>query len=114
MGLFKGDLCAVYMFIETAPKVFEAHFTARRGTDPAIVLAGGRTMVDWFHSQGAVVTAEIVARNRPLRQFVETLDFVLQNCACQGAEVGSKLATVRYLSRMDNRNRPEQPPAQPS
>ena len=110
MGLFNGDLCAVYMFIETAPKVFEAHFTARRGTDPAIVLAGARTMVDWFHSQGAVVTAEIVARNGPVRTFAETLGFTLQDCACQDVESGSKLTTVKYLSRMEHNNLSDAPP----
>lgn len=103
-------LLAVYVFIETSPHTYEAHFTSRRDADVADVFAGARTMVDWFHSQGAVVTAEIVERNRPLRAFVEALGFTLQNNACQTPNVSSKLTTVKYLSRMGLTHQPLRPP----
>lgn len=75
MGLFNSHLCAVYMFIEVEPKRFEAHFSSRKDADVSEVFAGGKTMLNWFHSQGAIVTAEIVEKNRPLRAFVEALGF---------------------------------------
>lgn len=110
MGLFNESLQAVYVFIETAPHVFEGHFTSRRDADVAQVFAGAKTMVDWFHSQGAVVTAEIVERNRPLRAFVEALGFTLENSPCQIVNVGCKVATVKYISRMGLTNQPTRPP----
>lgn len=110
MGLFDDRLIAVYLFIETSPKVWEAHFTSRKDANPAHVFAGAKTMVDYFHSCDGVVTAEIVERNRPLRAFVEALGFVLENSTCQIVNVGSKLTTVKYLSRMDYRNQPERQP----
>lgn len=98
IGMFHEQLVAVYMFIETFPHIYEAHFTSRKDASHADVFAGARTMVDWFHSQGAVVTAEIVERNRPLRAFVEALGFVLENSPCQEVNVGCKVATVKYIS----------------
>lgn len=98
MGLFDERLIAVYLFIETAPQVFEAHYTSRKDADHGAVFAGARTMVDYFHEQDGVVTAEIVERNRPLRAFVEALGFTLENSACQTVNVGSKLTTVKYIS----------------
>lgn len=94
-----SGLIAVYMFIETSPKVFEAHFTSRKDADASEVFAGAKTMVDWFHSQGAVITASIVERNRPLRAFVESLGFILENTACQEPKVKSKLRSVKYASQ---------------
>jgi hypothetical protein len=106
MGLFNGELCAVYMFIEVAPKEFEAHFSSRKDASHADVFAGAKTMVDWFHSQGAVITASIVERNRPLRAFVESLGFVLEKTACQEVKVKGKVESVKYLSRMDYHDQP--------
>lgn len=75
IGLFNGQLCAVYMFIETSPKCFEAHFSSHKATPTEQVFAGGKTMLNWFQERGAVVTAQVVERNRPLRAFVEALGF---------------------------------------
>lgn len=77
IGLFNGHLCAVYMFIEVKPHTFEAHFSSRKDTPTAQVFAGGKTMLNWFQERGAVVTAQVVVRNRPLRAFIEALGFKL-------------------------------------
>jgi hypothetical protein len=95
IGLFNGKLCAVYMFIEVRPKVFEAHFSSRKDTPVEQVFAGGKTMLNWFHFQGAIVTAEIVERNRPLRVFVEALGF-------READRDAELNLIKYVSRADS------------
>ena len=94
MGLWNGQLCAVYLFREIAPKVFESHFTSRKNAKVEDVFAGGKTMLNWFHSQGAEVQATVVERNRPLRAFVEALGFV-----AQGMETIEGFNVVRYISR---------------
>lgn len=99
MGLFGDRLEAVYVFIEVRPQTFEAHFTSRKDASHVDVFAGARTLVDWFHSQGAVINAQIVERNKPLRAFVEALGFTVQNISCQEVKVGSKLTLVKYVSQ---------------
>lgn len=74
-GLFNDQLWAVYMFIETAPKVVESHFTSRRDAPTEDVFAGAKTLLKWFEAEGSQVTACIVERNRPLRRFAEALGF---------------------------------------
>lgn len=101
MGLFNEQLCAVYVFIEVGPKIMEAHFTSRKDVDVAEVFAGAKTMVDWFHSQGAVITAQIVERNRPLRAFVEALGFKNVGCeqkSCAEANKGRTIKMIKYVS----------------
>lgn len=76
MGLFNGELQAVYVFCEGERGHFDCHFTSSRNAPREWVIAGAQRMVDWFKEHGVIeLTAYIVARNRPLRAFVELLGF---------------------------------------
>ena len=79
VGAFNGEFLAVFFFHEFEPGKFESHFTSRRGTSRDTLLTAARQTIDHFLDNGATeLTAWIVARNRPLRAFVEQLGFVTQ------------------------------------
>ncbi len=93
LGLFNPELRAVYFFSEESPNVFEAHFTAKRGTDKGVVFAGAKTALDWFLGHGATVTASILEQNRPVRLFVEAMGFQVR-----GLDEIPEGIVVRYVA----------------
>ncbi len=77
VGLFNGELQAVYFFVEVTPRHFDAHFTSRKGVAREVVLEGGRQVLDLILTHGGEeVSALIRPVNRPLRQFVTQLGMV--------------------------------------
>jgi hypothetical protein len=77
MGLFKGPLCAIYLFREGTRGTFDAHFTSRRDVPREYVVAGGRWMVRWFMENGAQeISAFVIQQNGPLCRFVEDVGFI--------------------------------------
>lgn len=80
MGLFKGELVAVYLFREWEQGKYEAHFTSKRGTPRTHVLAGARRILTWFMDNGAVeVSCFVRPRNRAVRRFVTELGFGVES-----------------------------------
>jgi hypothetical protein len=76
MGLFNGQLCAVYLIIEIAPGIFDTHFTSKRGVSRNYVLAGARFLLSWLLENGAIeVLAFVSPYNKPLCQFVEAIGY---------------------------------------
>lgn len=72
MGLFtaNGNFIAVFMFHQSAPDTFDAHFSSSREADPADVLAAARWLVQWFVTNNLTMLAYIDPRQRPLAEFV--------------------------------------------
>ena len=76
MGLFNGQLEAVYFFHQYEPGKFEAHFTSNRKAPKQDVLAGAHRVVQILLENGATeITAWVMGRSLPLQRFVETLGF---------------------------------------
>ncbi len=96
LGLFNGELQAVYFFHEIAPNVMQAHFTSRRGADKSLVLAGAATLVRWFQENGLEMVAYIHKRNIPLRHFVEEAG-LYQKRACQNDTGGATVCATTQL-----------------
>lgn len=99
MGLFDEDLCAVFLFREFQPGWFETHFTTRRGAPKDYVLTAAQTLAEWFVSNGASLTANIVERNTPLRRFVEAIGFTRIG-SFQCSETGKTY--VRYARNVNH------------
>ena len=76
IGLFNGDFLAVYVLQEVEPAKFQVHFTSSRKADPEDVIAGARQVLAFMlENGGKEVWAYIVARNDPVRRFVESVGF---------------------------------------
>jgi hypothetical protein len=81
VGLFNGELIAVYFFVEWAPLRYEGHFTSKRGVPRETLLVGARAILNGLLSNGALeVSALIRPANKPLRQFVTDLGMVKVGC----------------------------------
>lgn len=79
IGLFQPELIAVFVYLETEPKVYDCHFTAKRNVPRQTLLDAAREINACLLTNGAErLTAFIVERNRPLRTFVEELGFTAQ------------------------------------
>lgn len=76
VGLFHGKLQAVYLIQETAPAIYDTHFTSNRTAPKENVLAGARLLLTWLLENGAEeVVAYVSERNKPLGRFVEAVGF---------------------------------------
>jgi len=74
IGLFNGDLLAIYFLREWEPTKYEAHFTSKRGVPRETLLLGAKAILNLMLDNGATeVAALILPTNRPLRQFVTEL-----------------------------------------
>ena len=74
IGLFNGELLAVYFLQEWEPTKYEAHFTSRKGVAREDLLQGAQAVLDLVLTHGGTeVSALILPANRPLRQFVTDL-----------------------------------------
>jgi hypothetical protein len=113
IGLFNGELQALYFFQEYYPRHFEAHFTTRKGVSRETVLQGGKQVLDLILSNGGEqVDALVLTINRPLRCFVTQLGFTqVGHCefsTCEDLLKGSSIQArnqrreqmfVRYAKR---------------
>jgi hypothetical protein len=97
VGLFNGELCAVYFLHETEPAKFQCHFTSRRKVSRIPLLTAARQIAHDFFAAGAVeLHAWVTPRNRPLRSFLEAVGFYetgSQLFPCQNDTGGSTLAS---------------------
>jgi RimJ/RimL family protein N-acetyltransferase len=76
MGLFNGQLCAVYVIYQVGPGKFDTHYTSRRKTPKEYVLAGAQACLKWLLDNGAVeVAAYVSEHNKPMAAFVEAIGF---------------------------------------
>ncbi len=71
LGLFNGELQAVYFFHQIGPNQFQVHFTSKRTADRKLVLAGAATLVRWFQENNLEMVAYIHRRNIPLQVFAQ-------------------------------------------
>lgn len=96
IGLFNGELQAVYFLHEVEPRVFQAHFTSQRGLDWDTLLAGATEVAYQVLANGAEeIHAWIIPRNKPLRSFLESLGFTEAGVSlfpCNHPENGSTLS----------------------
>jgi len=71
IGLFNGELQAVYFLREFEPKCYESHFTSRKGVSREVLVWGAKRIIELLLENGAAeICALILAGNRPLRRFV--------------------------------------------
>lgn len=100
IGLFNGELRAVYFLHETEPGNYQAHFTSERGLSREALLAGAAQVASDFFDAGAKqIHAWVTERNGPLRSFLETLGFIAtgtQTFPCQNDTDRSTMPSVRY------------------
>lgn len=76
IGLFNGELQAVYFLHETEPGNFQAHFTSRRGIAYLPLLEGAQEVARTIlQNGGREIHAWITPRNTALRRFLEALGF---------------------------------------
>ena len=76
VGLFNGELQAVYAIVEWEPRRFEVHFTSAKSAPKEPVRLGAQQVLNFMLENGAEeVVAFVVSRNRPLRKFVESIGF---------------------------------------
>lgn len=76
LGLFNGELQAVYLVREWQPAYFETHFTSSKTAPRENVLAGAQRILKWLMDNGAQeVSAFVRPRNTPLCRFVEAIGF---------------------------------------
>lgn len=76
IGLFNGQLLAVYFLHETEPGNFQAHFTSQRGVPYSPLMEGAREVAKTIlQNGGKKIHAWITPRNTALRKFLEGLDF---------------------------------------
>ena len=74
VGLFNGELQAVYLLHEYQPYHFDVHMTSDRSAPRENVLEGARRVLRCLFDGGAKeVSALIIARNQPLCHFVEAI-----------------------------------------
>ncbi len=108
MGLFNGELQAVYMFREWSPNYLEGHFTSSRNAPRKNVLVGARHVLEWLLANGAEeVSAFVRPRNTPIRRFVEEIGFkrhsyVIFTCLSD-LEAGTMQTTfIKYVCSKGN------------
>lgn len=75
IGLFNGELQAVYFLQEVEPSVYQAHFTTRRGLSREIALQGARETAKLLLENGASQIDAWVTIRSPLRRFLTDLGF---------------------------------------
>jgi hypothetical protein len=74
IGLFNGELLAVYFLREWEPTKYEAHFTSKKNVPRETLLLGAKAILNLMLDNGATeVDALILPTNKPLRQFVTDL-----------------------------------------
>jgi len=100
IGLFNGELLAVYFLREWEPARYEAHFTSRKGVPRETLLWGARQVMNLVLSNGgAEICALVLAENRPLRQFVTELGLqrvgMMRFTSCQNDTEASSIANKR-------------------
>lgn len=87
IGLFNGELRAVYFLHETEPGNYQAHFTSQRQVPRGSLLAGAEQVIDDFFRAGAIqIHAFVTERNTPLKVFLTQLGFTeagTQQFPCQ-------------------------------
>lgn len=90
IGLFNGELQAVYFLDEFEPTKYEAHFSSRRDVSRETLLSGASTVASLLLSNGATeICAWVTKRNTPLRSFLESLGFTPDSVSefpCQEGE----------------------------
>lgn len=95
IGLFNGELQAVYFLHETEAGCFQCHFTSRRKVPRILLLAAARQVTRDFFSAGArELHAWVIPRNRALRSFLESLGFICveeKQFSCQNDTEGATL-----------------------
>lgn len=79
LGLFNGELQAVYFFHQIGPNTFQCHFTSKRTADRGLVLAGAATLVRWFQENNLEMVAYIHRRNIPLQRFAQDAGLALRD-----------------------------------
>lgn len=80
MGLFNGELIAVYLIQQRGPHLFQVHFASRRKTARDDALSGALTLRDWLLRDG---DAEIfgwileawTGANHPIHRFAIACGF---------------------------------------
>lgn len=76
IGLFNGQLRAVYFLHETEPGNFQAHFTSQRGVPrETLLLAAGQVAHDFFAAGASEIHAWVTERNTALKHFLGQLGF---------------------------------------
>lgn len=99
VGLFNGELRAVYFLHETEPGVYQAHFTSERGLCRKVLLTGAECVIDDFFRAGATqIHAWVTERNTPLRVFLSQLGFIetsTQTFPCQNDTDRSSMPLTR-------------------
>lgn len=99
IGLFNGELQAVYFLHETEPGVMQAHFTSRHNVSRETSLLGARLVAEQVLANGATeIHAWVTERNTPLRRFLTELGFVdttRQQFPCQNDTDGDTLPNER-------------------
>lgn len=112
IGLFNGELQAVYFLHETEPGDFQFHLTSRRGFSRSVLLEAGCLILTQILENGATkIHAWIIPRNRPLRllalesgfQKVESREFdvrgrrtVFDLYVLKGAPIASESQSQRH------------------
>lgn len=78
IGLFNGEMRALYFLREVEPRIFEAHFTSRPQTPREALLIGAAEVAYQILANGAEeIHAWVTPRNKPLRSFLESLGFTV-------------------------------------
>lgn len=129
IGLFNGELQAVYFMIEVEPSIYEAHFTSQRNVSREVLLEGAQQVADAVLSNGgSEIHAWVTPRNKPLQSFLGALGFTAtgsQIFPCQNDTDGASLSSdrnqrmfVKYSLQVDDhrikRHQAEVNPEQPS
>lgn len=120
IGLFNGELQAVYFLHETEPGNFQCHFTSQRQVPRETLLTAARQVAEDFFTAGATeLHAWVTPRNRPLRSFLESIGFTVAGVSlfpCQAEEGVSNIPRrnqrpfVKYvLTVNDNQAQPQIP-----
>lgn len=99
IGLFNGELRAVYFLHETEPGNFQAHFTSQRNIPRETLLAAASQVAHDFFAAGAVeIHAWVTERNTALRHFLTQLGFsCVENAQfrCAKADIRSTMPSDR-------------------
>src|ERR1043165_8080939 len=94
VGLFNGDLQAVFFLHEIEPRDFQCHFSARRKVLRETLLAGAAQVACDFFAAGAEQLHAWVTPRSPLRRFLTDLGFARdasKEFTCQNDTEGSTL-----------------------
>ena len=115
VGLFNGELRAVYFLHETEPGNYQAHLTSERGVSRETLLDGAEQVIaDFFSAGAAQIHAFVTERNTPLRVFLTQLGFIEDSVSqfpCNGVDSVSNCSPrnqrrfVKYVLMVnDHRN----------